>query len=782
MSDTIASLVIKLGLDAAAVQAGLKKSEQQVSGFASRAGNAMRVAGGLLGGGLAFAAKGALEMEDRAARFQAETGASAEEAAHFADVVNAAAGRSLVGMDAIADSATKVRTDLGLMGAEADATLQSFLDFERATSQGAAAVLAFDDILDSWNLEASESAGIMDVLVKSHQLYGGSIEENQRLLAQLAPALQAANMSWEEGQGLLNLFSRAGVGGEAAATAFNRALGLVKSPEELRRLLEDISAIEDPFERAQKAAQVFGSRAGTKLGQALSDAEGDLGRFIVSVDDAAGATKKAADALDNTITSKFKLALNQATALVRGFGMEMGPILTGAMSTVWLAQSIGLGKIFGPMGAKAAAAFSAAFGAIQTLLAPVFSGLSGVASRWGAAFGISFAGGAGAGGFIGAMVTAVSAMAPLAIPAFIALGAKPVLDEAINSLPIGQESKDLATGKYIADLTEGAKSGKPMQVNFRWPWEKGGLFGGAESEAERLMGRGAREWQDMAMAMVTRGTEGAIPEVKQSGKLLVDTLTSTTDQLAQIHPTLFAKGSIADPIRDEFADARQAILSGFGGIKDALKKGSRPQLISRDDRIANMEKRQGRINKQLNRAVAADDPFNVRYWASAAAKQQVQLDRLKGRTGTGLKEIKRDYRATGIDIGRVWGKARRATEREATGAADTAISEAERIRTSMVAMDFATIGSGWMTDLAAGITSNITAVSSAAATAATAAQTASAGARAAASVTPGGSGGGNTTYVVGTLIADDKGLDELDRRIERRRRVRDRGPMRYRDD
>jgi TP901 family phage tail tape measure protein len=34
-------------------------------------------------------------------------------------------------------------------------------------------------------------------------------------------------------------------------------------------------------------------------------------------------------------------------------------------------------------------------------------------------------------------------------------------------------------------------------------------------------------------------------------------------------------------------------------------------------------------------------------------------------------------------------------------------------------------------------------------------------------------------FHIGTLIADDKGLDELDKRITRRRRMRDRGPMRY---
>jgi phage-related tail protein len=98
MPGTLASLLIKLGLDATGVEQGVAQANRSVGGVSTEAGMAMKVAGSLIGGDLAFAAKGALEMEDRAARFQAETGASAEEARHFADSVNASAGSSLVSM------------------------------------------------------------------------------------------------------------------------------------------------------------------------------------------------------------------------------------------------------------------------------------------------------------------------------------------------------------------------------------------------------------------------------------------------------------------------------------------------------------------------------------------------------------------------------------------------------------------------------------------------------------------------------------------------------------
>jgi hypothetical protein len=117
MPGTLASLLIKLGLDASGVEQGVARAERSIGGLSTGAGMAMRTTGALIGGGLGLAAKGALEMEDRAARFQADTGASAQEARHFADVVNSAAGSSLVSMDDIATRLTPEAIELGLSGA-----------------------------------------------------------------------------------------------------------------------------------------------------------------------------------------------------------------------------------------------------------------------------------------------------------------------------------------------------------------------------------------------------------------------------------------------------------------------------------------------------------------------------------------------------------------------------------------------------------------------------------------------------------------------------------------
>jgi hypothetical protein len=75
MPGTLASLLIKLGLDATGVEQGIARTQRSLVGLSSGTGMAMRSAGTVIGSGLSLAAHGALEMEGRAARIRAETGA-----------------------------------------------------------------------------------------------------------------------------------------------------------------------------------------------------------------------------------------------------------------------------------------------------------------------------------------------------------------------------------------------------------------------------------------------------------------------------------------------------------------------------------------------------------------------------------------------------------------------------------------------------------------------------------------------------------------------------------
>jgi hypothetical protein len=213
---------------------GLGRFQTKFAAVSKVAGVGLKGLAGIATVGFGAATKGALELEDVTARFQASTGATAEAAKKAGAAINAMSGRNIQPIGEIGDAMSKVYTDLGLTGEAANKTTEQFLKFGRATGQNAtSAVAAFDDILDSFGITADHSGEIMDKLVASHQKYGGSIEENEAALSKMAPQLKALNLGLDDGVGLLNLFAASGLDASAGQKALNAAITKLPPGESL---------------------------------------------------------------------------------------------------------------------------------------------------------------------------------------------------------------------------------------------------------------------------------------------------------------------------------------------------------------------------------------------------------------------------------------------------------------------------------------------------------------------------------------------------------------------
>lgn len=326
------------------------QAEQAYSGKATEAANrwgkAGYAAGALVGSGLLLVAKGAADAQRAQGDFMAATGASRDEAKAFVSDMNGLAGSAgTVGRSFgdVAAAGTLIAQQMGTTREETQALTGQILAFAKANKIDATtAITGLDDAMDAWGLTAADTGRVMDVVTAGVQEFGGTASSSLNLLNSLAPALQAANMKWDDAAGVINLFNRAGVDANVTATAFARALQQVESPEELQQLVSDIAATEDPFERAQLAAEVFGAKAGPKLALALADSGGDLTAFKIGIEDAAGATTTAAESM-LTDGDKIRGAVDKIMAGAREVGQEFGPALSGLA---------GIGSLVSPLISK----------------------------------------------------------------------------------------------------------------------------------------------------------------------------------------------------------------------------------------------------------------------------------------------------------------------------------------------------------------------------------------------------------------------------------------------
>lgn len=351
MTDQIGRADYVLGTDISGVKAGtaeaeaeiLKSGERTEAAAKSRAervgnviGTGIKIAAGAATAMFAIASKGAIELQNVTADFTAETGLAGAAADRAGKAINEMSGRNIQGIKEIGGALTKVHTDMGLVGDEAEKTTEQFLKFARATKQDATgAVIAFDNILDAWGLTAKDATGIMDKLILSHQRYGGSIVENQKALATMAPQLKALNLTIDDGIGLLNLFASTGLDAAGAQKTLNAAISNLPPGETLQQFIAHLATIVDDGQRAQEAMKVFGTRAGAGLANAIRPGVDSLKALEVSATDAAGATVKTADAMDSTFSSQIQLKINAVGAAIR----DIGPGITGVASALSLIGS-----------------------------------------------------------------------------------------------------------------------------------------------------------------------------------------------------------------------------------------------------------------------------------------------------------------------------------------------------------------------------------------------------------------------------------------------------------
>lgn len=308
--------------------------------------------------GLTFAemTQGALALNEAGAQYQMQTGANDQATKAFEKTLDQLFATSHQGYDEISQTLIGLKTHFDLDGAAAKATAADFLDFaEVAGGTGSDAVERFNSLIKTGIITLADRKKAMDDLLVAHQDLGIPINDTIDGMVRLAPAMNAVNMSFQDGVALVGLFTKAGVGADRMAQAFNTALTKVKSPAEFRKVINDIATAKDEFTASKLAAEYFGTRVGPALANLLRQGSDALDGYNASLGDTTGALDKAAAANDNSWGGRALLMLHRFQAGLADIGTSMGDLLIiasliGPGLTKGLAA--GIGGLAGALGPK----------------------------------------------------------------------------------------------------------------------------------------------------------------------------------------------------------------------------------------------------------------------------------------------------------------------------------------------------------------------------------------------------------------------------------------------
>lgn len=289
-------------------------------------------AGVAIAGTIAEGVKSAAELEEQMGKFKASTGASTKEVEEIQKLAKDLYKTNTDSMEDIVATSGAMVKQMGLSADEVKKYQQSYMDYAKTTGQANTDVIsAIDDIGDAWGLTAEESAKSLDMLKKSNEEFGTDIVAVQDALTKAAPAAKALGMSMEETNGYMNLFAASGLDANQAVTAFTYASKKVKNPEEFKKMVADISAISDPTERAQKAVELFGSKAGVAMANVPTD---QLNDFIITMEESAGTVTKASEAYDSSFNVQLELMKKQFSGLTIEIGEKLMPVINTVLQWV----------------------------------------------------------------------------------------------------------------------------------------------------------------------------------------------------------------------------------------------------------------------------------------------------------------------------------------------------------------------------------------------------------------------------------------------------------------
>lgn len=219
------------------------------------------------------------------------------------------------------------------------------------------------NILFDFNLKASQTVHVGDVLAKTFSTSGTNLTELGEAMANVGPLAASLNISLEQTSAFLGFLAKAGVKGAAGGAAFRSMLnGFIQDSGEGARMLRqlDVEARDldgnlrplgdimgdlsrglsylGDAERLAALNAIFGSRAAEKLVKVMGEGSvEDINKMTEALKNCAGAAKEIGKTNDETFWGSVKILKSQIGDIGISIGQVLLPplrVLATVLSTV----------------------------------------------------------------------------------------------------------------------------------------------------------------------------------------------------------------------------------------------------------------------------------------------------------------------------------------------------------------------------------------------------------------------------------------------------------------
>ncbi len=224
----------------------------------------------------------------------------------------------------------EINTRLGYTGELLSETTELYLDYAAVTGGSASSsVRSLTQLMNQWNIEAAETESVMDKLSYAGQAAGISVTSLTSDLINNKPILDQLNFSLDESIAMFSRFELYGTNASSVMTGFRTALssGAISSLEDLYDVFEQISS---GAMDAAAASDIFGSRAGTTIVDAVRQGVFEMDSFVEALETSGGVMEATAETAQ-TLSQQWEQANQKVSA---SFTNALEPTISDASSAL----------------------------------------------------------------------------------------------------------------------------------------------------------------------------------------------------------------------------------------------------------------------------------------------------------------------------------------------------------------------------------------------------------------------------------------------------------------
>lgn len=254
-----------------------------------------------------------------------KTGATGEKAEQLSESFENVGSNTHLPLQTVGEAIGEVNTQFGFMGKQLEDSTNYLLQYaeinETDVSQSA---ISARQAIEAYGLEYSDLNSVLDVTTKTAQDTGQSVDDLMKKAIDGAPQIKQLGLSFGEGITLMGKFEQSGVDSGAALSSLSKAT--VAYSKDGKTLSQGLGELQNKIKNASSeteainaAAEIFGTKGGPRMADAIRRGALDLGDLAKSAESSGGTVGTTFDATLDPI-DKAGQAMNNAKLAMAGVG------------------------------------------------------------------------------------------------------------------------------------------------------------------------------------------------------------------------------------------------------------------------------------------------------------------------------------------------------------------------------------------------------------------------------------------------------------------------------